>query len=101
CTANSTEAVPALSKVRDARPNDPLAVNDLVAAILFRELYHAGALNSTLYSGDSFLNQKRRVEIDPKAREQFRQLVEKAVSLSEAWLAANGNDVEALYTRSV
>jgi tetratricopeptide (TPR) repeat protein len=99
--ANYEEAVRDFNSVALARPEDPRALNHLLAAVLFRELYRAGALNSSLYSGDSFLNQKRRVEINPAAREQIRDLAEKSIRLCEQRLAKAPNDWQALYARGV
>ena len=83
-----------------ARPNDPFAVNHLLSAVLFRELYRAGALDTSLYSNNSFLD-RRQFPIDPAARERIRQLTDRALELSEARLSANPKDVDALYARGV
>jgi tetratricopeptide (TPR) repeat protein len=84
----------------EARPDDPFAVNHLLSAVLFRELYRAGALDTSLYSNNSFLD-RRQFPIDPAARERIRQLTDRALTLSEARLRANPKDVEALYARGV
>ncbi len=99
--ANYEDAVRDFSKVTEMHPDDPRALNHLLAAVLFRELYRAGALNTTLYSGDSFLDQKRRVEIDAKAREQIKQLADKSEQIADQRIAKNPSDVEAYYTRGV
>ena len=83
-----------------ARPGDPFAVNHLLSAVLFRELYRAGALDTSLYSNNSFLD-RRQFPIDPAARERIRQLTDRALALSEARLRANPKDVDALYARGV
>lgn len=83
-----------------ATPQDPFAVNHLLSAVLFRELYRAGALDTSLYSNNSFLD-RRQFPIDAKARERIRQLTDHALELSEARLRANPKDVDALYARGV
>lgn len=83
-----------------ARPDDPFAVNHLLSAVLFRELYRAGALDTSLYSNNSFLD-RRQFAIDPAARERIRQLTDRALELSEARLRSNPKDVDALYARGV
>lgn len=83
-----------------ASPNDPSAVNHLLSAVLFRELYRAGALDTSLYSNNSFLD-RRQFPIDPAARERIRQLTDRALQLSEARLRSNPKDVDALYARGV
>ena len=37
-------------------PDDPAAVNHLLSAVLFKELYRIGALDTELYASDSFLS---------------------------------------------
>ncbi|MFZ0814833.1 MAG: tetratricopeptide repeat protein [Candidatus Sulfotelmatobacter sp.] len=87
-------------KVLDRRPDDPLAVNHLLSAVLMCELYRMGAMNSGEYANDSFIGQAHR-PADPKVKEQIRQLVDRAESLEEQQLKANPNDVNALYARGV
>src|SRR5579859_4958988 len=41
--------------VEQAHPEDPFAANHLLTAIFFRELYRNGALDTGLYSNNSFL----------------------------------------------
>lgn len=83
-----------------ARPDDPFAVNHLLSAVLFRELYRAGALDTSLYSNNSFLD-RRQYPIDAAARERIRQLTDRGLELSEARLRSNPQDVDALYARGV
>jgi hypothetical protein len=87
-------------KVLDRRPSDPFAVNHLLSAVLLRELYHMGAMNSGEYANDSFIGQAHR-PADPKVKEQIQQLVERAEGLEEQELKANPNDVNAIYARGV
>lgn len=83
-----------------ATPQDPFAANHLLSAVMFRELYRAGALDTSLYSNNSFLA-RRQFPIDPAASERIRQLTDRALELSEARLHANPKDVDALYARGV
>src|SRR5256885_384829 len=41
-----------------AHPNDPFAVNHTLAAVIFKELFRIGALETEAYSADSFLTKK-------------------------------------------
>jgi hypothetical protein len=93
-------SVQEFEKVLDRRPNDPFAVNHLLSAVLLRELYHMGAMNSGEYANDSFIGQAHR-PADPKVKEQIKQLVERAEGLEEQELKANPNDVNAIYARGV
>ena len=83
-----------------AHPDDPFAVNHLLSAVLFRELYRAGALDTSLYSNNSFLD-RRQFPINPAERERIRQLTDHSLELSEARLRSNPKDVDALYARGV
>ena len=87
-------------KVLDRHPNDPAAVNHLLATTLMRELYRMGAMNTGEYSNDSFIGQAHRAA-DPKVKDQIKHLVERAEGLEEQELKANPNNVDALYARGV
>jgi TolA-binding protein len=87
-------------RVLDRHPNDPSAVNHLLATTLMRELYRMGAMNTGEYANDSFIGQAHR-SADPKVKDQIKQLVDRAESLEEEELKANPNNVDALYARGV
>jgi tetratricopeptide (TPR) repeat protein len=93
-------AIAEFVKVLDRHPNDPAAVNHLLSAVLLRELYLMGAMNSGEYANDSFIGDPHR-PADPKVKEQIKQLVTRAEGLEEQELKANPNNVEALYARGV
>jgi tetratricopeptide (TPR) repeat protein len=87
-------------KVADKYPNDAFAVNHLLTAVMFRELYQMGALNTGEYANDSFVNAPHH-PADPKVKTQVKQLVDRAERLEQARLDANAKDVDALYARGV
>jgi TolA-binding protein len=87
-------------RVLDRRPNDPAAVNHLLSAVLMRELYRMGAMNSGEYANDSFIGEAHR-PADPAVKEQIKQLADRAEQIEEGELKANSNDVNALYARGV
>jgi len=93
-------AVQEFDRVLQRHPDDPFAVNHLLTAVLFRELYRMGALNTGEYANDSFIRAAHR-PADPKVKQQIKDLVQKALQLEEKRLGANPKDVEALYTRGV
>ncbi len=93
-------AIQEFEKLLDRRPNDPSAVNHLLSAVLMRELYRMGAMNTGEYSNDSFIGQAHRTA-DPKVKEQIKQLVERAESYEEDLLKASPNSRDALYARGV
>ncbi len=91
-------AVASFERALKLRPDDPAAVNHLLSAVLLRELYRVGALDTGLYSNNSFLDRKK-VSFDPKVRERVNQLMARALQLAEQRLKADPNDVQALYAR--
>ena len=60
------KAIREFEAAQQAHPNDPFAVNHTLEAVIFKELFRIGALDTEAYAGDSFLDQ----EIDRAARSQ-------------------------------
>jgi tetratricopeptide (TPR) repeat protein len=87
-------------KVVARHPNDPFAINHLLSAVLVRELYRMGAMNTGEYSNDSFIGQAHRPS-DPAQKERIKRLVLEAERLEDAELAHNSNNVDMLYARGV
>ena len=82
-------------------PNSPDLHNHLAHAIVFKEMYRNGALESELVSGtNSFL---RRPKLNPSAETEKRFLDEvgKAMQLAQARLAKNPDDTRALYALGI
>jgi tetratricopeptide (TPR) repeat protein len=93
-------AVEEFEQILRRHPDDAFAVNHLLTAVQFKELYRIGALNTGDYSNDSFIG-KIHQDPDPKVKGEIRALVERATKLEDKQLAANPNDVDALYARGV
>lgn len=93
-------AVQEFDQVLQRHPDDPFAVNHFLTAVLFRELYRMGALNTGEYANDTFIRAAHR-PADPKVKQQIKDLVQRALQLEEKRLAENPKDVEALYARGV
>lgn len=85
-------------KILDRHPDDAFAINHLLTAVMFRELYRMGALNTGDYANDSFIGTPHH-PADAKAKEQIKQLVDRAEKIEEEKLKANPKDVDALYAR--
>jgi hypothetical protein len=81
-------------------PDDPFAVNHLLTAVLFRELFHMGVLNTGEYANDSFISAAHH-PADPKVKQRIQDLIARAFQLEEKRLSANPNDIDALYARGV
>lgn len=87
-------------KVVVRHPSDPFAVNHLLSAILVRELYRMGAMNTGEYANDSFIGQAHR-PADPAQKERIKQLVAQAQRVENTELSHNPNQVDMLYARGV
>ena len=85
-------------KILDRHPDDPFAINHLLTAVMFRELYRMGALNTGDYANDSFIGTPHH-PADAKAKAQITELVDRAEKVEEEKLKANPKDVDALYAR--
>jgi len=93
-------AVKDFERVLKIHPEDPFAVNHLLSAVLYRELYRVGALDTGLYATNNFLTRKK-FPFDPKVSVQVKELTERALALSERRLAQDPQDVQALYARGL
>jgi tetratricopeptide (TPR) repeat protein len=93
-------AVQEFDQVLQRHPDDPFAINHYLGAVLFRELYRMGALNTGEYANDSFIQTAHR-PADPKVKDQIKDGVQRALQLEEKNLDVNSKDVAALYARGV
>jgi tetratricopeptide (TPR) repeat protein len=95
------QSVAAYEKALAAGPDDPILHNHLAHALLYREMFRDGALESALVSGNnSFL---RRPKLEPPAdvEKRFFAEIDRAIQLSQARIAKNPRDKVALHTLSV
>ena len=91
-------SVQEFQKILERHPDDPFAVNHLLTAVMFRELYRMGALNTGDYANDSFIGVAHH-PADPKSKQQIKGLVDRAEKLEEEKLKGDPKDVNALYAR--
>jgi len=87
-------------KVVARHPSDPFALNHLLSALLVRELYRMGAMNTGEYTNDSFIGQAHR-PADPAQKERIKRLVAEAERLENGELAHDPKNVDMLYARGV
>ena len=80
-------------------PNDPMASNYLLTTLIFRELYSQDLLDTTYYAHNSFLTAKREIDVPQAARNRIEDLTNKVQQLTNAELATNPNDANALFAR--
>ena len=93
-------AIQDFERIVARHPNDAFALNHLLSAILVRELYRMGAINTGDYTNDSFIGNAHR-PADPAQKERIKHLVHQAEKLEDAELARNPNNLDMLYARGV
>jgi tetratricopeptide (TPR) repeat protein len=92
-------AIHRFETVLKEHPQDPMASNYLLMAIIFRELYHQDLLDTTYYAHDSFLSNKREVDIPSATRQRIEDLTNAAISLSDQQLKENPHNANAFFAR--
>lgn len=95
------EAIQEFRSQVEKEPENPNAYNHLAQAILYREMFRAGALESELVSGTNPFLKREKLQTTSEAAKQFDEAVGKAMSLSEANIAKNADDADALYSIGV
>ena len=80
-------------------PDDPFATNYLFSAVLFRELYRIGAMETEGYANNSFMGRRTSRPLDAAVRARILELGRRAETQANRLLAQNPNDVDALYAR--
>jgi len=94
-------AIRGFESLQKEHPDDPFATNDLLSAVLFKELYRIGALETESYANDSFMDRKASRPLDPAARARILELDRRAETQANRLLTQNPDDVDALYARGV
>jgi tetratricopeptide (TPR) repeat protein len=87
-------------EVRD-RPADPFSYTHLAQALLYRELFHAGALESELVTGSNVSLARAKIIATEAEQRRFDGAIATAISLCQSRLASNPRDVGALYALGV
>ena len=93
-------AVQEFEKIVEKHPNDPFSLNHLLTAVLMRDLYETGAMNTGDYANDSFIGRAPR-PTDERTKVRIKTLVHRAQLEEDKQLKANPSDVNALYCRGV
>lgn len=82
-------------------PSDPQAHNHLAHGILYREMLRSGALESELVSGTNPFLRRQKLKPSVEDQERFEKAIAKALELSKTRLAAQPDDVDAMYAQGV
>ncbi len=83
------------------QPREPAGYNHLAQAILYRDMFRAGALESELVSGSNPFLRRSKVDASPEDQRKFDQAIGRAMELAQATLKRNPNDTLALYALGV
>lgn len=83
------------------QPENPNYHNHYAQAVLYREMFKAGALESELVSGNNPFIRRDKVNASPEATAQFDDAINKSISLSQERLKTNADDKDALYALGV
>ena len=94
-------AIAEFEKEAAAKPADPEPYNHLAQALLYRELYRAGALESELVTGANPFLRRAKMEPRPEDLARFDDAIAKAMKFAQARIDQKPNDPRALYALSV
>ena len=86
-------------KIAAEHPADPMAADYVLNNTVFRELYRLDLLDTTLYVQDGFLSGKHPVVENVQVSAQINSMYRHAINLSNRRLAANPDDIDALFAR--
>jgi tetratricopeptide (TPR) repeat protein len=95
------QAIAGFERAVRARPDAPDLHNHLAQAVLYREMFRSGALESELVTGSNpFL---RRPKMNPTMRDQqrFDAAIAKSIELTQARIDRDPRDKQALYAAGV
>jgi tetratricopeptide (TPR) repeat protein len=95
------ESIAAFQRAAAENPASPLPQDGIAQAVLYREMFHNGALESELIDGtDSFLR-RPKMEVTRETEARFFAAIDKALDLSQQQLNKNPRDKTALHARAV
>jgi tetratricopeptide (TPR) repeat protein len=92
-------ALSRFEKIQAQNPQNPLATDYVLDAVIFRELWRLDLLDTTFYAHDGFLTGKHVVRADPAVAERVNRLFSRTIELSDQELGKNSEDVDALFAR--
>ena len=87
------------NKVAQEHPQDPMAWNYVLVVTIFRTLYDQDLLDTTYYAHDSFLSNKRQIDVSQATRNEIEDLTNKVIGMCDAELKNNPEDKNALFAR--
>jgi tetratricopeptide (TPR) repeat protein len=85
--------------LQKAHPQSVIATGYILMTLIFRELYRQDLLDTTYYAHDSFLTNKRPVNVPQATRDRIESLTNSAIALADQQIKANPNDANAYFAR--
>lgn len=95
------EAIACFHKAIQARPDDPNRHNHLAQAVLFEMMFRAGALETEMVTGGNPFLRRPKMEPAPEEQKLFLTSIQEALRLTQAALARQPDDTQALYAQGV
>ena len=95
------QAIADFEKAVAQNPDDPELHNHLAQALVFKEMYRNGALESELVSGSNSFLRRPKLNPSPETEKRFLDEVARAMSLADARLKKNANDTAAMYALGI
>jgi tetratricopeptide (TPR) repeat protein len=95
------EAVASFEKAIAQNPSSPDLHNHLAQALIFREMFRDGALESELVSGTNSFLRRPKLNPTPEIEKRILDEIAGAMALGDARLKANPNDTAALYALGI
>ena len=95
------EALADFEQAAREHPDVPDLHNHVAEALVFREMYRDGALESELVSGNNSFLRRPKLNPPPEVRQQFLGELQKAMSLAQARIDRNPRDARALYAMGI
>jgi tetratricopeptide (TPR) repeat protein len=91
------EAIAEFQRETRMNPDDPAGYNHLATAILYREMFKAGALETELVTGGNPFLRRPKMDPSPEDERTFDEAIRKAMELTQARLRAAPKDTGAMY----
>ena len=82
-------------------PNSPDAYNHVAQTILYREMFRSGALESELVTGANPFLHREGLNPSKADDQEFQDSINRAMTLADARLQTNPDDIQALYAKGV
>jgi tetratricopeptide (TPR) repeat protein len=95
------QAIADFEKAIAADPNNPNPHNHLAQALLYRELFRNGALESELVTGNNSFLRRPKMNPPPEVEKRFYSEISRAIELAQAQVDKNPRDTTALHALAV